>query len=533
MALFKNMLAQLGQQQAQPDLGNLLKNTPSQPAFQSAAPAPFQASSLPWQQQIASAIDYGTAGGDAWNTIGKDRVIDYMGDSLRKKYGTDNLSDFRYVEDANVPGGYRLDWAGRQTPTGILSGLKNAARSTGLISGAPAGDASDGSPMTVGNPSEGLDFGATWEGEGGTTFAFYRKPDGSVGIKTASAQSNDTGDILTAAAILAGGYMAGTGALGGAAGGAATGAAEGAATGAATGGTATLGAGVADLGMAGFGQIGIPSAIPAGAGFGSLGTAGLAPVSTFGAGFGGGAIGSGLAGTLAAGTGALGGGAGGLSGGSGGAGTPPPANPYHPASYLDPTNLKNLAGSAMSNFSWTDLIGPGLQLVGGAMNAKAAGDASDDLLQASREAAARFEPWRQAGAWGIGRGATMMGKEGPEAARAAFMQDPGYQWRLEQGNKALERAASTRGGLDSGKFYKDAMRFNQGEATQEFGNSFNRLMALAGMGQTATQSSADYLTQGANAQAAGRVGQANAWNNALGQGYSMYQNNRLMRGLGY
>lgn len=221
------------------------------------------------------------------------------------------------------------------------------------------------------------------------------------------------------------------------------------------------------------------------------------------------------------------------AGGAGGTGTPPPANPYHPGSYLDATNLKNLAGKAMGEFSWTDLIGPGMQLVNGYMGSKAAGDAADAQLQAAREAAARFEPWRQAGAWGIGRGATMMGKEGPEAARSAFMQDPGYQWRLEQGEKGLERAAAARGLLGSGRYLKDAMRFNQGEATQEFGNSFNRLMTLAGMGQTATQSSSDYLTQGANAQAAGRVGQANAWNNALGQGVSMYQNNRLMRGLGY
>lgn len=523
------MLAQLGQQQnTPPALGTLQKTAPTQPA-------PFQRSSAPWQQQLAGAIDYGSAGGDAWNTIGQEGVINYMGDSLMKRYGTNNLSDFRYIEKEGVPGGYQLDWRGRQPVTGLVGGFKDLSRSTGVSSGAPAGDASDGSMMEAGNPADALNFGATWEGEGGTTFGFYRKPDGSVGIKTNQTQSNETGDIIAALAILGGGYMAGTGALGGAAGGAgaaegaaAAGAAEGAAAGAAGGSTAAMGAGAADLGMAGFGQIGIPSAIPAGTGYGALGTTALsAPVSTFG----GSAIGSGLAGSLAAGAAGGGGSAGGA--GAAGGGTPPPANPYHPASYLDATNLKNLASSGMSNFSWTDLIGPGLQLVNGYMGAEAAKDASDAQLQAAREAAARFEPWRQAGAFGIGRAATMLGKEGPEAARAAFATDPGYQWRLEQGNKALERAASTRGGLDSGKFYKDAMRFNQGEATQEFGNAYNRLANLAGMGQTATQSSSDFLTQGANAQAAGRVGQANAWNNALSQGLSMYQNNRLMRGLGY
>lgn len=548
---FNQLFAALRQKQnapevAQPALGTLQKTTPSQPA-------PFQTSSSPWQNQLANAIDWSSAGGDAWNKLGKDGVINYMGDSLRKRYGTDNLSNFRYIEDANTPGGYRLDWQGRQPVTSFLGGIKDASRSAGLSIGAGAGDGGDGlgSGMSLEDPSKALNFGATWEGEGGTTFGFYRKPDGSVGIKTNQTQSNETGDIIAALAILGGGYMAGTGALGGAAGGA--GAAEGAAAAGAAEGAA-VGSGAGFVGEGALSGIGAwdaalaasPSWTAAG------GMAGAAGVTDLGGGLSMGADGAitgatGLnpstltnAGIMdSVGYGGAGvsgvGGAGGGSGSAGGSmtGTPPPANPYNPASYLDATNLKNLAGSAMSDFSWTDLIGPGLQLVGGAMNADAAKDAADTQLQAAREAAARFEPWRQAGAWGIGRGATMLGKEGPEAARTAFQASPDYQFRMEEQAKALERARSAGGLLGSGKYLKDALKYSGNLASGEFGNSFNRLMALAGMGQTATQSSSDFLTQGANAQAAGRVGQANAWNNALGQGYSMYSDNRLMRGLGY
>lgn len=537
MGILTNMLRQVGQQQnapvAQPALGNLLKTTPSQPA-------PFQRSSAPWQQQLAGAIDYGSAGGDAWNKIGREGVINYMGDSLMKRYGTNNLSDFRYVEDANTPGGYRLDWQGRQPVNSFLGGIKDASRSAGLSMGAGAGAGSDGlgGTLALEDPSKALNFGATWEGDGGTTFGFKRDPvTGLPRIETKQTESNETGDIIAALAILGGGYAAGTGALGGTAGGAAGGAAEGAVGSGAgfVGEGALSGVGAWDAALASS-----PSWTAAG------GMAGAAGVTDLGGGISMGADGAitgatGLNPSTLSNAGIMEsvgyGGAGTATMGAGGAeaiaGTPPPANPYHPASYLSATNLGNLASSAMSNFSWTDLIGPGLQLVGGAMNAKAAGDASQDQLQAAREAAARFEPWRQAGAFGIGRAATMLGKEGPEAARAAFATDPGYQWRLEQGEKGLERAAAARGLLGSGRYLKDAMRFNQGEATQEFGNAYNRLANLAGMGQTATQSSSDFLTQGANAQAAGRVGQANAWNNALGQGVSMYQNNRLMRGLGY
>jgi hypothetical protein len=142
-----------------------------------------------------------------------------------------------------------------------------------------------------------------------------------------------------------------------------------------------------------------------------------------------------------------------------------------------------------------------------------------------------FAPWIQAGGWGIGQAANMLGKNGADAATAAFQQDPGYQFRLNQGENALTRAASANGTLGSGKYLKDAMAYNQGQASQEFGNSLNRLLGVAGMGQTATGSGADYLTQGANASAAGKIGGANAINNGLTQGYSMYSNNQLMNRL--
>lgn len=78
-----------------------------------------------------------------------------------------------------------------------------------------------------------------------------------------------------------------------------------------------------------------------------------------------------------------------------------------------------------------------------------------------------------------------------------FQADPGYQFRQQQGQQALERSAAARGGLLSGAAMKDAMRFNQGLASDEYTNAFNRfqtnrsnklnpLQSLAGVGQTTT-----------------------------------------------
>ncbi len=131
-----------------------------------------------------------------------------------------------------------------------------------------------------------------------------------------------------------------------------------------------------------------------------------------------------------------------------------------------------------------------------------------------------------------------------------FQADPGYQYRLEQGQKAIERSASARGGLTGGRILKDLTRFGQGEASQEYGNAFNRfqvnrsnklnpLQSLSGAGQTATgqmgqaaqnyaQNAGNLMTQQGNARASGYVGSANGWNNAIGQGMNQYNQMNMM-----
>lgn len=87
---------------------------------------------------------------------------------------------------------------------------------------------------------------------------------------------------------------------------------------------------------------------------------------------------------------------------------------------------------------------------------------------------------------------------------------PGYQFRMEQGNKALERSAAARGGLLSGRQLMAQQRFGQGLASDEYGNQWNRLASLAGIGQTATN---NLGTMGANyANAIGNIGMTNAAN---------------------
>jgi hypothetical protein len=123
-----------------------------------------------------------------------------------------------------------------------------------------------------------------------------------------------------------------------------------------------------------------------------------------------------------------------------------------------------------------------------------------------------------------------------------FTADPGYGFRLSEGQKALDRQAAARGGLISGGALKAASRYGQEMGSQEYTNAFNRyqterqarlnpLQSLAGVGQTsvsqlgqAGQAMASNVGEaigaGAQARASGYMGGANA----LSQGLNQYLN---------
>jgi hypothetical protein len=146
------------------------------------------------------------------------------------------------------------------------------------------------------------------------------------------------------------------------------------------------------------------------------------------------------------------------------------------------------------------------------------------------------EPWRQAGM------RALTGMEGGDYMRdfkmSDFQADPGYQFRMSEGMKAIERSAAARGGLNSGATMKALTGYGQNLASQEYQNAydrfnsdrdrrFNRLASLAGTGQTATNqmgqagqnyanSMTDIYTGMGNANAAVRMGQAQQANDFVG-----------------
>lgn len=119
-----------------------------------------------------------------------------------------------------------------------------------------------------------------------------------------------------------------------------------------------------------------------------------------------------------------------------------------------------------------------------------------------------------------------------DLSNEAFEASPGYNWRLQQGQQAIERSAAARGMRNSGNVLKDLLRFGQGtasderarwvgETTDQFNRSYgvgmdkmNALRGLAGQGQQATNAQ----IQAGNVYASGVSNNAFARGNAQAHG---------------
>jgi hypothetical protein len=88
--------------------------------------------------------------------------------------------------------------------------------------------------------------------------------------------------------------------------------------------------------------------------------------------------------------------------------------------------------------------------------------------------------------------------------------DPGYQFRLQQGQEALERSGAARGVTNTGGTLKNILDYGQQAASQEYGNVYNRAAQSWGMNEAARQAAfglnAPQQFQGWAATEAGRLG---------------------------
>jgi hypothetical protein len=131
---------------------------------------------------------------------------------------------------------------------------------------------------------------------------------------------------------------------------------------------------------------------------------------------------------------------------------------------------------------------------------------------------------------------------------------PNYAFQLQQGQGALNNQLNSAGGLVSGNTLKAIQDYSQNFAGNAYqnafnnyqaqrGNIYNTLASIAGIGQSAQSqsnnlatnygtNSANLMTGAAAAQAAGLVGQANAYSGGINNIANQFQLSNLLGGGG-
>ena len=213
--------------------------------------------------------------------------------------------------------------------------------------------------------------------------------------------------------------------------------------------------------------------------------------------------------------------------------------------------LTNLAGSGASSYMMpaalvgNALIGAGAAKSAASTQAEAQQQANQLLAQQYQQQRADLQPYSAAGVNALSKFQGMA--DYTPFGTSQFQADPGYAFRLSEGQKALERSAAARGGLLSGGTGKRIAAYGQEAASQEYQNAFNRYQteraaklapyqSLINTGQASAAGQANAagnygmqaaqgLTNIGAANAAGTMGGANALASGLGQ-YLNYNANQ-------
>lgn len=149
-------------------------------------------------------------------------------------------------------------------------------------------------------------------------------------------------------------------------------------------------------------------------------------------------------------------------------------------------------------------------LLSGANSINANDNAKDDLLSAQRKALSRYQPYVDA-----------------KFTPGDLTQDPGYQFQLQQGDQALGRQESAKGGYFSGAALKAAQDYGQGLAGTTYNNAYNRWLQQNNQNIGVAGDLSGLDQQGGNVRANAGIANSNVLNRGLSSllnGYGAYSN---------
>lgn len=172
------------------------------------------------------------------------------------------------------------------------------------------------------------------------------------------------------------------------------------------------------------------------------------------------------------------------------------------------TGSTNQSGG--ENMNLAKMLGAGYEAYG----AKQAEDkAKDEMMKYLEANQAVYSPYLQAGQGALNQ---LQGNLQSGYSYEDLVNDPGYQFQLGEGMKAIDRTQAARGGLYSGAALKEAMGYSQGLADQTYNDGFNRrlsensqLQTLANSGQAAANAAAANNTAIGNVRANSAITRSN------------------------
>lgn len=184
------------------------------------------------------------------------------------------------------------------------------------------------------------------------------------------------------------------------------------------------------------------------------------------------------------------------------------------------TRFTNPITSAFSNFTGSSLGDDSMNLknilggIGDNILAKRTEDkAKDEMMKYLEANQAMYSPYLQAGENALNQ---LTGNLQAGYSYDDLVNDPGYQFQMNEGMKAIDRSQAARGGLYSGAALKEALGFSQGLADQTFNDGFNRwssqnqqLQGVANTGQQAAGAVAANNNNIANVRANSAVTRGN------------------------
>lgn len=186
------------------------------------------------------------------------------------------------------------------------------------------------------------------------------------------------------------------------------------------------------------------------------------------------------------------------------------------------------------------VVGAGASIYASSKASDAQSDAAAQAGQISKEQYAQtradLAPYRDAGVTAQARYGDLVGLNGPEkqaAAMAAFRTDPGYEFAMDEGTRAIEGSAAARGGVLNGGTLKALTRFGQGTADRQYSSYLDRFMKQSSLGENAAAQTGNFGAQAAQnqgayaldagaAKAGGYLSAAAGVNGALSNGMKLY-----------